>query len=292
MQHCKYSPRENMVPDREVLLENQASPMGQAFTVFHANSAGSYSSGQTGQWWRTWGPWFWTYTYQDIHEETTIYMRPTLMGMVGLYDESRIMRCDGNETEVWFFGEGSSWISNRVRSWFGSIFGLQREGTFTVYKGSDTYGSAAEVFHGPTKSITFSRESESTSSGQTQYTLGSSVLQSNHDGAEDMWTMSITDNSETPFREQCPVYVMSAAAVLMAFHWITVRHEAGVHAGHTSLHSSPSPSPPGGDMFLAERSDASAPFVEEDEEQVHQDPEPLRDGDENANTEDAAGEKI
>merc|ERR1711991_742144 len=176
-------------------------------------------------------------------------MRPTIVGMMGLYSESRIMRCDGNEDQVWFFGEGSDWMSNRIRSWFGSIFGMQREGTFSVYRGSETYGSAAEVFHGPTKSITFSR-----GSGSHEYTLGSSVLQPNHDRREDMWSMSITDNSETPFREQCPVYVMSAAAVLMAFDWINVRHAAGVHAGHTSLHV-PSPAP--ASDFLAEKPDAS-----------------------------------
>lgn len=257
MDHCKYSPANNVVPSAELLVENPSSFMGQAFTVYPGNTAASVSQAQVGMWWRTWGPWFWTYTYQDLHQRTSLYMRPTLMGMMGLYSESRIMRCDGSD-DVWFFGEGSDWISNRIRSFFGSIFGLQREGTFTVYRGNEHYGKAAEVFHGPSKSITFTR-----GEGATQFTLASSVLVPNHDQAEDMWSMSEAENTDTPFREQAPCYVMSAASVLMAFRWISLRHSAGVRAGHTTLNHAPPAPPP---AFLAERSDASATFVEENEE--------------------------
>merc|ERR1711907_795530 len=111
-------------------------------------------------------------------------MRPTIMGMMGLYSETRIMRCDG-AGDVWFFGEGSNWVSNRIRTFFGNVFGLQREGSFNIYDNSEHYGTALEVFHGSVKSITFQR-----GAGNHQVTLGSSVLTPNADHPHsDMWSV-------------------------------------------------------------------------------------------------------
>lgn len=280
--HCKYSPADNVVPGNALLREDTPSLMGQAFVVYPRGGAATITEAQVGQWWRTYGPWFWTYTYQDVHGVTSLYMRPTLMGMMGLYSESRIMRCDG-AGDVWFFGEGSDWISNRIRSFFGAIFGLQREGSFKIYKGSEQYGTAIETFHGD-KSISFSR-----GAGRDAISLGSSVLTSAdpNNPSSDLWSLST--QSGTNFRELPPSYVMSAASVLMGFRWITIRHERGIPGGH--LTNSPSPPPA---FFLAATSNASVAFFEETEEDVHQDPEPLKGGDENANTEasDAAGEKV
>jgi hypothetical protein len=208
-------------------------------------------------------------------------MRPTIMGMMGLYSESRIMRCDG-DGDIWYFGEGSHWMTNRIRSFFGNIFGLQREGSFILYRErdgtSEQYGNAIETFHGD-KSITFNRGFGS----QQQITLGSSVLAEppSNFAHDDFW--SLTQQSNTPFREFPPNYVMSACSVLMAFRWINVRHGRGIPGG--VLTSAPSPpasflaeAPP--PSFPAATSNASVAFFEETEEDVHE---------EDANTE---GEKV
>lgn len=291
-QKCKYSPKDNVVPDITLMLENPSSMMGKGFNVYPATAgAATIDQAQVGMWWRTWGPWFWTYTYQDMHGHTTIYMRPTIMGMMGLYSESRIMRCDG-EGDVWFFGEGSNWVGNRIRTFFGNVFGMQRQGSFKMYQGSSAWGTCLETFTGPSKSISFQK-----GSGNTANDLGSGVLTANSgSGAvlneagqrSDLW--SVHKSGSTNYRDFPPYYVMSAATLLMAFRWITVRHSRGITAGHTSGSHTPATPP---SYFLAETSNASVTFFEEDEE-VHKDQVALEDGDEKANIEagDAVGQKV
>jgi len=274
---CKYDPADNVVPELSLLLEQDATlfSLEQSFAVFPSTAGtATIDQAQVGMWWRTWGPWFWTYTYQDMHSRTSLYMRPTLIGMAGLYSETRIMRCDG-EGSVWFFGEGNNWVGNRIRTFFGNIFGMQREGSFTIYENGDQYGTALETFHGQ-KSITFQR-----GTGTDQVTLGSTVLTTNADHPNhDMW--SVHKNHGTNFREFPPYYVTSAASVLMAFRWMSIRHSRGIAAGHVGQ-TAPS--------FMAQTSNASVAFFEEAEEHVHQDPEPLKESDEDADT-DAVGEKV
>jgi hypothetical protein len=275
---CKYSPRDNVVPEISLMLENPSSMMGKGFNVYPATAGtATIDQAQVGMWWRTWGPWFWTYTYQDMHGHTTIYMRPTIMGMMGLYSESRIMRCDG-AGEVWFFGEGSNWVGNRIRTFFGNVFGMQRQGSFKIYQGSQSWGTCAETFSGPSKSIAFQK-----GSGNTANDLGSGVLTANsgpgavrNDAGQtsDLW--SVHKSGSTNFRDFPPYYVMSAATLLMAFRWITVRHSRGIQTGHLGGGGHPSPPP---SYFLAETSNASVTFFEEDED-VHQEPATQEDGDE------------
>jgi hypothetical protein len=278
---CKYSPRDNAVPRNELLRERAPSFFGQAFSVYENHGAGAVTSAAVGIWWRTWGPWFWTYTYEDIHGKTSIYMRPSIMGMIGPYSETRIMRCD-EEGDVWYFGEGAHWITNMIYSSFSFIFGSTRERTFILYRQrngeSMQYGNALETFHGD-KSISFNK-----GFGSSQVSLGSSILTSPPDDHpnRDFWTLS--KQNRVPFHDFPPYYVMSAASMLMAFRWITVRKEHGCGGGqmrdNCGGHSSPSPPP---NYFLAETSNASATFFEESKE----------DGAENAHTEeDAVGEKV
>merc|ERR1712046_287961 len=125
------------------------------------------------------------------------------------------------------------------------------------------------TFTGPSKSISFQK-----GSGNNANDLGSGVLTANSGpGAvmneagqrSDLW--SVHKSGSTNFRDFPPYYVMSAATLLMAFRWITVRHSRGISAGHTSGHHiSPPPS-----YFLAETSNASVTFFEEDED-AHQEP--------------------
>jgi hypothetical protein len=275
---CRYSPEDNVVPANELLLEQPSTMMGKPFAVFPATAgAATIDRAQVGQWWRTWGPWFNTYTYQDMHGRSSIYMRPTIMGMMGLYSETRIMRCDGGG-DVWYFGEGSNWVSNRIRTFFGNIFGLQREGSFKIYNGTVQFGTALETFHGQ-KSITFQQ-----GTGENQNTLGSAVLTANSDHPNsDMWSMHGEERAD--YTHFPPYYVMSAASTLMAFRWISVRQSRGLSGG-TSGRAPPS--------FLAQTSNANVTFFEESEEDVHQDPEPQKNGGADADTEtgDALGKKV
>lgn len=235
---CVHTPEDNAVPGIALLLERGKVWSGQSFEVYHATEGNAQiDRAPVGVWWRTWGPWFWTYSYEDIqHSKTTLYMRPTIMGMMGLYSETRIMRCDG-KGEVWFFGEGANWISNRIRT----LFAMQRESSFKIYEGSGKFGTALETFHG-TKSISFKDNHDDP--------LGSAVLVENSGHRHDLWSIHLADSVD--ISKLPPYYVMNAASVLMGFRWISVREARGV------------PSPPAAQpSFLAETSDASVTFSEE-----------------------------
>lgn len=268
--NCTRTPEDNAVPGGHMLMEEPASMFGQEFQLSRAPSGSiSPTEAPVGSWWRVWGPWFWTYTYQDMsHSKTTLYMRPTIVGMMGIYSETRIMRCDG-EGDVWFFGEGSGWVYNRIRT----LFRMQRESAFKIYRGDDRVGTAKETFHG-SKSISFSTypEDDPTSSSfltryqQTDYPM-------------DLWIHHKERNVD--IRRQLPNYVASAATVLMAFRWRSIRRADG----HTSANTRNAPAPPP-QYFLAETSNASVAYFEETGETVgDQETEALESGDEYGNAE-------
>lgn len=242
MPHCTRGPAENAVPGTALLLERAPSTWGQKFEVYHATEGNAQiDRAPVGAWWRTWGPWFWTYTYEDVeHSQTTLYMRPTLIGMAGLYSESRIMRCDGTG-DPWFFGEGSNWMGNRIRS----FFNMQRESSFKLFYGSTRMATALETFHG-TKSITFKHYP-----GDNQ--MGSAVLVENSGHAHDLWSLHLSETANPA--DIMPYYVMNAATVLMGYRWRSLRKAQGIRSGDNGQPSSPS--------FLMETSDASAGFHEE-----------------------------
>lgn len=288
---CKYSPHDNVVPEISLLLHNEGGFMGGGggYNVYPATpGTATIDQAQVGQWWRTWGPWFYTYTYQDMHGRTTLYMRPTIIGMWA-YSETRIMRCDG-AGDVWFFGEGSNWIQNRIRNEWSKWFGSQRSGTFNIYKDSAKWGSCQEEFQGPSKSISCQK-----GTGDTAEDIGSGILTANTaHGNQDLW--SVHKNGQTNYRDFPPLYVMNAATTLMAYHW------RGFYCGkHASRHSlaqyscpntpaaSPSPNPPAV-MFLAGESNiTAATFVEDSKEAAF-----VEDGEEAASTEadQAIGERV
>jgi len=266
-QGCVHTPKDNAVPGIALLLERAEDQWtgAQSFEVYHATEGNAQiDRAPVGAWWRTWGPWFWTYSYEDIqHSKTTLYMRPTLMGMMGLYSETRIMRCDG-DGDVWFFGEGSNWISNRIRS----FFHMQRESSFKVYKGSSKFATALETFHG-TKSISFKANNDDP--------LGSTVLVENSGHKHDLWSIHLADSVD--IHALPPYYVMNAASVLMGFRWITI--------GGPGRHPSQQPQ-----FLAAETLNSSVAFFEEaGEVDDDQQPESLDGGDENTAANNAADEK-
>lgn len=296
---CKYSPADNLFPQVSLLVHDDGGFLGGGggYNVYPATAGtATVDQSQVGMWWRTWGPWFWTYTYQDMHGYNTVYMRPTIVGMWA-YSETRIMRCDG-AGDVWFFGEGANWVQNRIRNEWSKWFGSQRSGSFTIYKSSEKWGVCAENFQGVSKSISCQK-----GSGNEAVDVGGGVLTANSNhvsasgGGEDVWAVHPPTNSPPMYRELPPSYIMNAATVLMAYHW------RGFYCGrHASRHSlmeyscpnapAQSPSPPPA-LFLAGGSNATDAFFEEIEEDVHQNPE-AEDGDEtpNSEAETAVGERV
>uniref|UniRef100_A0A7S4SPQ6 Uncharacterized protein n=1 Tax=Alexandrium monilatum TaxID=311494 RepID=A0A7S4SPQ6_9DINO len=197
-------PAYNLMPRVTLLTERSPRKFIMPFYVFPSNQASTIAGGQVGTWWRTWGPIFYTYTYEDMSSKTTIYMRKNLLR---LGSSHRIARCDGKEPFV-TFTEGSNWFSNRVRT----ALGYNQAMTFKIYSGDDLVGFAEEAT-GEVPSLTF-RNSKNDF-------LGTSVLlDPNFHGTKAHWL--VKNNRTGPF----PYFVPNAASLLYAFHEITLGEAA------------------------------------------------------------------
>lgn len=148
--HGEYTtPADNLVPQYSLLIEQPDMWYGTSgFDVFKATDQQSQVK-KVGVWTRTWGPWFSTYTYQDIdNSRETLYVRATIMGM-WFYTENLIMRCDGRDDPI-VVTEGRNWMMNRVKTFLGSATGM----TFRILDEGNLVALVEETYHG-SKSANF-----------------------------------------------------------------------------------------------------------------------------------------
>lgn len=147
--HGEFStPADNLLPRHSLMIERPDQWFAQGFDVF--NSTDNHAQTDiVGVWYRTWGPWFSTYTYQDsLNSKATLYIRATVMGM-WFYTENLIMRCDGKDDPV-VVTEGREWMANRIRSVLGSNTGL----VFRILDEGSLVAKVKETHQGA-KSATF-----------------------------------------------------------------------------------------------------------------------------------------
>mmetsp|Transcript_36271 Transcript_36271/g.76187 ORF Transcript_36271/g.76187 Transcript_36271/m.76187 type:complete len:373 (+) Transcript_36271:94-1212(+) len=191
----------NLVPKISLLAERKPMWYGQAFDIIPSNEASSVADAPTGVWWRTWGPWFYTYTYEDVaNSKTTVFMRQKLLR---LGQSHEIVRCDGQGPRV-LFTEGANFFANRIRHLLGMNQGL----SFKIYIDNELVAIAEETSAG-FQSLTFRSEK-----GEK---YASSILQDRHfHGTFDQW---LDKNSE---KSPIPYYVTEAATLLYAFHVLRV----------------------------------------------------------------------
>ncbi|CAE8627636.1 unnamed protein product [Polarella glacialis] len=194
----------NILPGISLLAEREPMWYGAAFDVIPSNEASTVAAAPAGTWWRTWGPIFATYTYEDVaNSRTTVYMRRNLLRMGSSHT---IARCDGQGPKV-TFTEGSNFLANRVRK----VMGMNQGMTFKIFMDDKLVAVAEETSHG-FESLTFREED----SGRSE---SSSVLKERHfHGLYDLW---LVKNDE---KSILPNYVASATTLLLAFH--TINHDA------------------------------------------------------------------
>lgn len=195
----------NLVPRISLLAERKLTWYGQAFDVIPSSEASTVSDAPAGTWWRTWGPIFYTYTYEDIaNSKTTAYMRSSIL-KIGM--SHKIFRCDG-EGPTYTLMEGAGYLTNRVRKGFGMTQGF----SFKVFAGNEKVALIEETNLGY-PSLTFRN-----SSGDM---FSSAILQTRefHKTFDQWLVKSISDS-------QLPYFVPSAATLLLAMHTINTQVEA------------------------------------------------------------------
>eukprot|EP00439_Symbiodinium_sp_Y106_P012521 s1342_g1.t2 len=167
--------------------------------------ASTVAGAPVGTWWRTTGPLFNTYMYEDVaNSQPTIMMRRKLIRLGQCHV---IERCDGSG-EAYTISEGSNYFANRFRKWLGMTQAM----SYKIYKG-DTLIAVAEETQNGFESIAFRNIS-------SRKELASSVLEGRHfHGQYDLWLVDAKKKDA-----DLPAYVSSAATLLYAFF---VMHQRG-----------------------------------------------------------------
>lgn len=195
------NPTYNLMPRMSLLIERQPWFWGEAFYVFPSNEANTIAGGQVGTWWRTWGPIFETYTYEDMSSKTIIYMRRNLLR---LGSSHRIARCDGKGPFV-TFTEGSNFFGNRIRA----MLGYNQAMSFKIYNDDDEVG-VAEESAGDVPSLIFR--------SMHNDLIATSVLADRYfHGNKHEWIVKINNRTQ-----KVPFFVHNAATLLFAFHNLAI----------------------------------------------------------------------
>jgi len=190
---------DNLVPADSLLVEQAPRWWGASFINIPADSAGLSTGASTGVYFRTWGPLWNTYTYEDVLGMKTFVVRDRPLAIGGSH---KLMRCDG-EGPSWVVSEGSHWLMNGIRS----LFGMYTSRVYNVWKG-DTLVAVTEklggtgqshkqlIFRDPNKAEPFA----------------SAFLKDRHyHGEFDDWFVQTNKNSSLPN------FVPNSVAMLMAF---------------------------------------------------------------------------
>mmetsp|Transcript_10913 Transcript_10913/g.27245 ORF Transcript_10913/g.27245 Transcript_10913/m.27245 type:complete len:370 (+) Transcript_10913:80-1189(+) len=189
----------NLVPADSLLVEQAPRWWGSSFINIPAEKSGQPDGASTGVWFRTWGPLWYTYTYQDILGQETFVVRDRPIAVGGSH---KLMRCDG-EGQAWVVSEGKHWIMNGIRS----LFGMYTSRVYNIWQGntliaiSEKLGGTGQshkqiIFRDPNKAEPFA----------------SAFLKDRHfHGEFDEWFVQSNKNSSLPD------YVPNAVAMLMAF---------------------------------------------------------------------------
>jgi len=212
-------PSFNLVPEISLLTQNAPGWFGSSFSVIPSNAASTTAGAPVGYWWRTGGPIFTTYTYEDVaNSRVTLYMRQNLL-RIGM--SHRIGRCDGKGEQI-TITEGSNWFMNRIRK----IFRFNQAMSYKIYVGDKWVAVAEETSQG-FSSVTFRNET----SGEV---VGSAILASRHfHGQYDQWLVK-----DVPDKAVFPYYVSSAASLLFAYNMVNSAPPSSTGSGPTFLSSS------------------------------------------------------
>lgn len=164
-----------------------------------------FAGAPIGTWFRTWGPFFSTYTYQDIeNSQPTVYMRASWQSVLFHYNDDYIMRCDGKGKYI-RLSEGQHWFTNRVKNKLGFNQGFSLKIWQNDEDGEKHIADAEETFHG-TKSITFLN---ATTDHTHNRDIGSATVSNEHRYAQ--WNVKSSQDTIIPF------FQTNAMSVLYAF---------------------------------------------------------------------------
>jgi len=189
----------DLVPSNSLVTEQDPRWWGSSFIASPANKDGLPEGASAGVYYRTWGPLFWTVTYQDITSKETFVIRDRPLALGGSH---KIMRCDGTGS-VYVVTEGSHYFMNIIRELFGMyssrVYNIWEDSTLVAISsklGGSGQSHKQMIFRAPDSDVPFA----------------SSFLKDRYyHGHFDEWFVQVNEDSPLPN------FVPNSVTVLMAF---------------------------------------------------------------------------
>jgi hypothetical protein len=189
----------NLVPPDSLLVEQDPKWWGSSFINNPANKDGLPEGASTGVYYRTWGPLWWTVTYQDIMSKETFVIRDRPIALGGSH---KIMRCDGTGP-VYVVTEGTHVFMNAIRE----LFGMYTSRIYNIYEDNKLVAVSSKLGGSGQshKQMVFRKPGDDNP-------FASAFLKDRHyHGRFDEWFVQVEKDAPLPN------FVPNSVAVLMAF---------------------------------------------------------------------------
>jgi hypothetical protein len=168
--------------------------------------------------WRTWGPMFYTYTFEDNNGMYTWVVRDRPIALGGSH---KMMRCDGTG-DPWIYNEGKRWLSNK----FWEILGAQVSSEYEIWNGTEEVATTRRVGGiGPDANSQLNFKMV----GHVNRFASSALHDTTHHGHK-LWMTKI-DRDKTTVPNWIPVSITS----LFAIHLGEKFHGTGAHADQSQF---------------------------------------------------------
>lgn len=118
---------EELVDEELMLTIDHGSSWGWAAELYPAREGRKTGAASTGKIWRTWGPLWYTYAYQDNQGKVTFVARDRPIAFGGSH---WLMRCDG-EGDPYVYNVGGNLIMNDIRY----LLGYQVTSVYNIWQG-------------------------------------------------------------------------------------------------------------------------------------------------------------
>lgn len=152
---------------------------------------------------RTWGPLWWTYTYEDNNGLYTWVVRDRPIALGGSH---KMMRCDG-KGNPFVYSEGGHWVMNRIKG----LLGLQISSEYNIWDGGSKVATTVRVggiSHDANSQLLFK------AIGEVNSFASGALLDTNHHGHR-VWLVDVPkkDHHDAPVPNWIPNAIVSSFAI-------------------------------------------------------------------------------
>lgn len=201
---------EELLDDEVILTIDHGSRWGWAAEVYPAREGRKTGAASTGKIWRTWGPIWYTYAYQDNQGKYTFVARDRPISLGGSH---WLMRCDGQGNSSSFvYNVGGNLIWNDIYY----LLGSQITSTYDIWKGGYWTGTKeATVQRAGNLGADANSQLNFNMIGEDNRFATGNLLQTNHNNHKEWYVMNnqLARNSTQRVPHWVPTMITSMFAI-------------------------------------------------------------------------------